>query len=177
MTLPYLLKAAQIAAMPWQEQVHGLNPNAVRCKRDLGAATGLTGLGIHMWEVAPGRENTAFHRHHHEDEAVFIVSGTGHAQIGERQVEVATGDFLGYPKLGPAHSLTATGQEPLVTLVMGERQAFDVCDYPGQGTRVFWAGSLEQSVERPALQKNQRPTKSNPLVIETTRPLGNRVNY
>ncbi|VWD43297.1 cupin [Burkholderia lata] len=41
-----VLKAADIAAMEPEHSVHPLNENAVRLKRPLGDATGLTQLGF-----------------------------------------------------------------------------------------------------------------------------------
>ncbi|SDZ13910.1 hypothetical protein SAMN05444004_106188 [Jannaschia faecimaris] len=51
---PYLLRAADIAAMQGLAKTHFLNPRARRINKSLGDATGLTGLGIHLIEVAPG---------------------------------------------------------------------------------------------------------------------------
>jgi uncharacterized cupin superfamily protein len=43
-----LLTAADIVAMEPARSVHPLNENAVRLKRSLGDATGLTQLGFHL---------------------------------------------------------------------------------------------------------------------------------
>lgn len=134
---PCHLGAAAIAAMTPTPKTHFLNPRARRLNRSLGDATGLTGLGVHLIEVAPGDLTTEHHRHHHEDEAVFVLSGTGTALIGEARVSIGPGDFLGYRKGGPAHAIENTGTEPLRCLVVGERAAHDVGDYPLQGKRIF----------------------------------------
>ena len=133
----YLVTAEEIAAMEGLRKSHFLNPNARRVNKSLGDLTGLTGLGIHVIEVEPGCETTEFHAHYHEDEAVFILSGSGTARIGEDRVPVKQGDFLGYRKGGLAHTIENTGSETLRCLVVGQRLDQDVADYPDQGKRIF----------------------------------------
>jgi uncharacterized cupin superfamily protein len=137
MTETYLLKAADIAAMQGLAKTHFLNPRATRINKSLGDATGLTGLGIHLIEVEPGDETTEYHVHHAEDEAVYILSGTGTATIGDADHPIAPGDFIGYRKGGLAHTITNTGAERLMILVIGQRLPHDVGDYPRQGKRIF----------------------------------------
>ncbi|MEM6578274.1 MAG: cupin domain-containing protein, partial [Pseudomonadota bacterium] len=79
----YLITAEEIAAMDGLAKVHFLNPNAKRINKSLGDATGLTGLGFHIIEVAPGDETTEYHVHHFEDECIFVLSGTATAEIGD----------------------------------------------------------------------------------------------
>ncbi len=137
MTDTYLMKAAEIAAMDGLGKTHFLNDNAKRINKSLGDATGLTGLGIHIIEVAPGFETTEYHVHHFEDEAVYILSGTGTATIGDEDHPIGPGDFIGYRKGGLAHTIVNTGAETLRILVMGERLAHDVGDYPRKGQRIY----------------------------------------
>ncbi|MEM8823469.1 MAG: cupin domain-containing protein [Pseudomonadota bacterium] len=132
-----LLRAADIAAMAGLAKTHFLNPKARRLNKSLGDATGMTGLGIHLIEVQPGDVTTEHHVHHHEDEAVFILSGTADAYIGDRVESLGPGDFLGYAAGGEAHSLVATGDEPLRCLVVGQRLDHDVADYPRKRKRIF----------------------------------------
>ena len=142
MTLKTHLTADAIAAMTPTDKRHFLNDGARRRNRSLGDATGLTGLGIHLIEVAPGDASTEHHRHHHEDEAVFVLSGTGKAMIGEDSVEIGPGDFLGHRKGGAAHHIVNTGKTVLRCLVIGERAAHDVCDYPRAGKRLMRDAAL-----------------------------------
>ncbi|WP_371154572.1 cupin domain-containing protein [Jannaschia sp. 2305UL9-9] len=138
----YVLKASDIERMAGLAKTHFLNPSARRVNKSLGDATGLTGLGIHLIEVAPGDETTEFHVHHHEDEAVYVIAGTATAQIGEEHVEIGPGDFIGYRAGGLPHTIVNTGAEPLRCLVVGQRLAHDVGDYPRQGKRIFRQAGL-----------------------------------
>jgi len=133
----YLITREEIAATEGLRKAHFLNANAVRINKSLGDATGLTGLGVHMIEVEPGHETTEHHVHHHEDECVYVLAGRGTAFLGEDSHAIKAGDFIGYRKGGLAHSIKNTGSETLRCLVVGERLAHDVGDYPRQGKRIF----------------------------------------
>lgn len=132
-----VLKKADIDRMPGTDKTHFLNANARRNNKSLGDAAGLTGFGFHLISVPPGCESTEYHRHHHEDECAYVLSGAGTVTIGDETHEIGPGDFVAYPKGGEAHTMTNAGDEPLVCLVVGERLAHDVGDYPRKGKRIF----------------------------------------
>lgn len=133
----YLLTAAEIEAMPGLRKTHFLNPDAVRINKSLGDETGLTGLGFHIIEVEPGHDTTEHHVHHYEDECVYVLAGEATAHIGGDTVIIRAGDFIGYRKGGLAHSITNTGTTTLRCIVVGERLAHDVGDYPKLKKRIY----------------------------------------
>lgn len=150
-----LLKAMAIEAMPAQRNVHSLNPNAVRLRKSLGDATGLTRMGFHMITLMPGHESSAYHRHLYEEECVYVLSGRGEADIGEERCAIAAGDFMGFPCRGPAHVLRNTGDDPLVLLVAGLRLEQDVCDYPRLGKRLYINGDNEDLVDEQDIRRTR----------------------
>ncbi len=133
----YILKKADIDTMDGKPFTHFLNPNAHRIGRPLGDLTGLTGLGFHLITVPQGFESTEFHVHLYEDECAYILSGTGQVVIGENIFDIAAGDFIGYRAGGFAHTMKNTGKEPLECIVVGQRLAHDICDYPKQQKRLY----------------------------------------
>lgn len=133
----YLITREEIDAMAGVDKTHFLNPNAKRINKSLGDAAGLSGLGFHIIEVAPGHDTTEHHMHHFEDECVYVLAGRATAHIGDEAYEIKAGDFLGYRKGGAAHSITNTGDETLRCIVVGERLAHDVGDYPRLGKRIY----------------------------------------
>ena len=137
MSKGYILTAAEIEAMDGLAKTHFQNPNAQRINKSLGDLTGLTGLGVHLIEVEPGFETTEYHVHYVEDEAVYVLSGTATADIGEESHAIGPGDFIGYRKGGLAHSIRNTGDETLRLLVVGQRLDFDVADYPRKNKRIY----------------------------------------
>ena len=155
-----LLSAKDIAAMSGTAKTHFLNDNAKRINRSLGDATGLTGFGFHLIEVAPGHESTEYHVHHHEDECAYVLSGTGTVTIGRTDHAIGPGDFIAYPRGGDAHTMCNTGDEPLVCIVVGERLAHDVGDYPRKRKRIFrQAGLPWQLVDFGAIETPQGGAK------------------
>lgn len=139
---PYVLKRADIDALPGTEKTHFRNPDARRNNKSLGDLTGLTGIGVHLITVPAGHASTEYHVHHFEDECAYVLSGNGTVTIDERAHAIAAGDFIGYRKGGHAHTMTNTGDAPLVCLVIGERLAHDVADYPRQGKRIYRQAGL-----------------------------------
>ena len=133
----YIIPAAEIAALKGTAKTHFLNDNARRSNKSLGDLTGLSGFGFHLIEVEPGHETTEHHAHLFEDEAVFVLSGEATAYIGEEAHPVKAGDFIGYRKGGLAHSIKNTGSETFRCLVVGERLAHDVADYPRLQKRIY----------------------------------------
>lgn len=142
----YLVTREDIEAMDGLKKAHFLNANAVRINKSLGDLCGLTGLGFHLIEVEPGFETTEHHRHYHEDECVYILSGQATAVIGDEAHPVKAGDFIGYRKGGLAHRITNTGEEVLRCIVVGERLAHDVGDYPRLGKRIYRHAGLKPNV-------------------------------
>ena len=149
----YLVTKADIAAMDGLRKTHFLNPRAKRLNKSLGDLTGITGFGFHIIDVEPGDETTEHHRHHHEDECVFVLSGTATAVIGDEEHAIGPGDFIGYRKGGLAHSIKNTGTETLRCIVVGERLAHDVGDYPRLGKRLYRnAGLAWELVDHAAIE-------------------------
>lgn len=142
----YLITKEEIEAMDGLKKTHFLNSNAIRINKSLGDLTGLSGLGFHIIEVAPGRETTEYHRHYHEDECVYILSGQATATIGDKAYPVKAGDFIGYRKGGLAHTIENTGDDMLRCIVVGERLPHDVGDYPRLSKRIYRQSGLKPNL-------------------------------
>ena len=142
----YLVKKSEIDVMEGVNKVHYLNENAVRNNKSLGDLTGITGFGFHIIEVPPGKLTTELHRHHHEDECVYILDGEGEAVIGGQSYPVSTGDFVGYRAGGDAHTIKNTGSGNLRCIVVGQRLDHDVTDYPDLNKRLYRNKGLKWDV-------------------------------
>ena len=155
----YLVRAAEIAAFQATAKTHFLNDNAKRQNKSLGDLTGLTGFGFHLIEVEPGCESTEYHVHHYEDECTYVLSGQGHVLIGDTKHAIAEGDFIGYRKKGQPHTMMNTSNENLVCIVVGERLAHDVGDYPKKKKRIYRHADMpanvvdHEHIEEPVLSK------------------------
>lgn len=133
----YVLTKSDIEKMPGVEKVHFLNPNGRRINKSLGDATGLTGLGVHHIEVPVGADSTEYHVHQNEDECVYILEGNARLTLDDEVVDLGPGDFVGLPAKGPAHVFHNPGPAVLRCLVIGQRLAHDVGDYPRLGKRLY----------------------------------------
>lgn len=133
----YVIKKSEIEAMEGLSKQHFLNANARRTNKSLGDLTGLQGIGFHIIEVPPGCESTEYHVHYHEEECTFVLHGNGVVVIGDDEIEITEGDFIGYRAKGKPHTMKNTGNEPLKCIVVGQRLDHDVGDYPNQKKRIY----------------------------------------
>jgi len=131
------LSADAIAKIEGVRRVHALNSAAIRIDKSIGDEAGLKNIGIHLITIAPGDKSTEFHLHKYEDEALYVLSGHGTEIMGDVKQRIGPGDFIGFPADGVAHETVNDGTEPLVCLVIGQRLAQDVVDYPRKGKRLY----------------------------------------
>ena len=121
-------------------RTHFLNENAIRLDKSLGDLAGLKNLGFHIIEVEPGYESTEFHFHHNEEECCYVLSGEATITIGKEEYLVGTGDFVGYPAEGEAHTMKNTGESTLICIIAGQRLESDIVDYPNLNKRLYCHG-------------------------------------
>lgn len=108
--------------------------------KSLGDAVGLSHIGVHMIYVEPGRDSSEYHLHHYEEESIYVLSGSATAIIGGDRYKIGPGDFIGLPRNCVAHNVINDGEQTLICLVMGQRLAQDVSDYPDHGKRLYRNG-------------------------------------
>jgi uncharacterized cupin superfamily protein len=99
-------------------------------------------LGASLMELPPGAISYPFHYHCMNEEAIYIVSGTGTARIGEARVAVRAGDWIAYPA-GPAtaHQMINDGAVPLVYLMLSTKHPCEVVGYPDSNKIAAMAGT------------------------------------
>ncbi|MBI3205354.1 MAG: cupin domain-containing protein [Myxococcales bacterium] len=118
--------------------------------RRLGAAAGGQLIGANLTEVPPGAVSFPFHYHCATEEAVYVLSGSGTARIGDARVAVGAGDWIAFPP-GPEHphQMINDGAEPLVYLcVSASIQKVDVVGYPDSKKVAASAGTFEKPIHR-----------------------------
>lgn len=103
-------------------------------ERYLAQAAGGRQLGCSYVELAPGATAWPHHYHCANEEAIYVLEGTGTARIGDERVEIRAGDYLAFPA-GPAtaHQTVNTGSEPLRYLCFSTMIGTDVIGYPDSG--------------------------------------------
>ena len=157
MTRKQFLTRTEIAKMQGVQKTHFLNSSARHLNRSLGDAAGLAGFGFHLVEIPVGSVSREFHAHHNDEECIYILEGTGTARIGGTVLQVAAGDFIGYPAGGDPHDLRNTGSEILKMIVVGTRLTADVTHFPEKGKRLYRiAGQPWAMIDLGAIEHVQR---------------------
>jgi uncharacterized cupin superfamily protein len=134
----YLIRAAELDALPSMLFRHPLNPRSEIELRTLTAQAGLERIGVHIGRVPPGKESFCHHYHHFEEEFVYIIAGRGIAEIGDQDLEIGPGDFMAFPAPSPGHHLRNPFDTDLVYLMGGERRGFEVGEFPRLRKRAIW---------------------------------------
>ena len=71
----------------WNEQYHGEKFGYRR--KSLGSAAGCEKLGCSLYEVPPGRRAWPYHYHLANEEAIYVLEGSGTLRIGGEEILVS----------------------------------------------------------------------------------------
>ena len=91
-------------------------------------------LGATLYELEPGYDGDRVHMHYGAEEMFFVLSGRIVSRNGDREEELAAGDFLFCPE-GRAglHAFSNPFDEPARILAMSSKTFPDVVAYPEDG--------------------------------------------
>src|SRR5512142_1682882 len=137
-----LVRAGERA--PAREYRHPENPRSEVYLAALSRPAGLSRLAVVHTRVPAGKESFVHHVHLHDEEWLYVLSGRGVAEIGDRAEEIGSGDFLGYPAAGEPHNVRAAAGEDLVYLQGGDawsRSTIEIVDMPRLGLRKTFVGT------------------------------------
>src|SRR5688572_14466043 len=134
-----IVRAADRTAKNELSASHPMNPNPEMHGHSLSRAVGLLRVGLWTVRVPPGKESFVYHRHHCEEEFLYVLSGRGKVEIDDEEYEIGPGDFVGFPT-GIAHHLRNPFDEDLRYLTGGENREVEVADYPRHGKRMIKVG-------------------------------------
>ena len=104
-------------------------------RKRLGGEVGAEKIGCTLFEVEPGKRAFPMHAHSMNEEAVYVLAGTGTLRIGtgdaEQQVPIRAGDFMAFPaSLRLAHQIVNTSEEILRYLCISTQSLPEVLVYP-----------------------------------------------
>ena len=100
--------------------------------RQLGKPAGSIALGATLTEVAPRGISFPRHAHYVNEEAIYVLSGSGEARIGDARVPVRSGDWIALPT-GPEHAhqmVNVSAAEPLVYLCISTMLGAEIVSIP-----------------------------------------------
>ena len=98
-----------------------------------GQTIGLSGLGVALTVVEPGKRAYPFHVHHQTHEMFIILEGEGTYRFGAESYPIKANDVLAAPVGGPefAHQIINTGTTALRYLAVSANSVGgDVVEYP-----------------------------------------------
>jgi len=126
MTHPHLTHADQLE---WTRVERGNSFQASR--KQLGAAAGGRQLGCSLIRLEPGKRAWPFHYHAANEEAIYILEGTGTLRLGDKRVAVSRGDYIALPAdPNLPHQLINTSEQVLEYLCMSTMIHPEVVGYP-----------------------------------------------
>lgn len=126
-----------IAAVPPMEVRNGTKYQIQR--RMLGAAAGSLRLGCSLVELPPGTRSWPRHAHRANEEAIYVLEGTGTVRIGDAEHPVGPGDYVALVPGGPesAHQTLNTGTAPLKYLCFSTMISPEIVTYPDSDKVAF----------------------------------------
>lgn len=140
----HLVRTAKLPPDAGFEVRHPFNAGSQIRMVPLGDTTGMKRVGVSIARVPPGKESFIPHAHLNTEEFVFVLEGRGLARVGDAEIAIGPGDFLGFPTDGTVHHLRNDGDVDLVFLQGGERAPVELTRFPTVGkVGVFRLGQPE----------------------------------
>lgn len=111
-------------------------------RKQLGAAADGTDLGCSLYALDPGQTAWPYHYHTGNEEAIYVLSGSGSIRLDGETQSLRAGAYVALPadERG-AHRVNNDGDEPLRYLVMSTMREPDITVYPDSEKIGVYAGS------------------------------------
>ncbi|MFC6990140.1 cupin domain-containing protein [Haloplanus sp. GCM10025708] len=127
------------ADLDWTELDHG-ETNFRR--KQLGEAAGGDRLGCSLYELPPGRRSWPYHYHTANEEAIYVLSGTGILRLDGDTHPLRAGDYVACPAdESGGHRVVNDADEPLRYLAVSTMNDPDVTVYPDSGKVGVFVGA------------------------------------
>jgi len=111
-------------------------------RKELGNAVDAEKLGCSLYELPPGERSWPYHYHTANEEAIYVLAGSGQIRTPAGNSELQTGDFVDFPadERG-GHRVINDGDEPLRYLAVSTMEEPDVTIYPEMEKFGVYVGS------------------------------------
>jgi uncharacterized cupin superfamily protein len=139
-----LVRAGERA--PERPYHHPLDPEAEVHLTPLSRPAGLVRVAVGVTRVPAGRPSYVRHVHRHDEEWMYVLAGTGIAEVGDEVHAIGPGDFLGFPAGGPPHNVRAAPGSDVAYLHGGDawsRRTVEIVDFPTLGLRKTFIGTRD----------------------------------
>ncbi|WP_132058180.1 cupin domain-containing protein [Halorussus amylolyticus] len=111
-------------------------------RKQLGRAAGSEELGCSLYELPPGKAAWPYHFHTGNEEAVYVLSGSGTVRTPDGETTLSPGTYVALPAgEDGAHRIRNDGDDPLRYLAVSTMNDPDVMGYPDSGKVGVHAGA------------------------------------
>jgi uncharacterized cupin superfamily protein len=125
--------------LDWKEYDEG--ENSFR-RKELANATDAEKLGCSLYELDPAKRSWPYHYHTANEEAIYVLSGSGMVRLGGEERPLEAGDYVAFPAdESGGHQVVNDGDETLRYLAMSTMEEPDVTIYPEMEKFGVYAGS------------------------------------
>ena len=111
-------------------------------RKELSNAVESEKLGCSLYELSPGERSWPYHYHTANEEAIFVLAGTGQIRTPDGHSDLREGDFLSFPadERG-GHRVINDSDDTLRYLAVSTMQEPDVTIYPDEEKFGVFVGS------------------------------------
>jgi uncharacterized cupin superfamily protein len=111
-------------------------------RKELSNAVDAEELGCSLYELPSGERSWPYHYHTANEEAMFVLDGTGMVRLGDDELPLSAGDFVTIPAdEDGGHQVVNDSDGPLRYLMVSTMNEPDVTVYPEMGKFGVFAGS------------------------------------
>lgn len=123
----------------WAEREHG---TAKFRRKQLSEPTEGGKLGCSLYEIPAGNESWPYHYHTANEEALYVLSGTGTLRLDGEMHSLEEGDYATFPATERGgHKVINDSEAPLRYLMISTMIDPDVTVYPDSGKFGVYVGS------------------------------------
>lgn len=111
-------------------------------RKQLGEAVDAEQLGCSLYELPAGRRAWPYHYHTANEEALFVLSGSGRLRADGEMYQLTEGDYVTFPAdESGAHRVLNDSEETLRYLVVSTMNEPDITVYPDSEKFGVYVGS------------------------------------
>lgn len=111
-------------------------------QKELAEAAGSRELGCTLYEIPPGGQPFSYHYHTANEEALYVLSGTGRLRLDGETYSLEEGDYVAFPaNQSGGHSVVSDSDTPLRYLAFSTMNEPDVTVHPELDKLGVYVGS------------------------------------
>jgi uncharacterized cupin superfamily protein len=125
--------------LEWDAEEHG---EARFRRKQLGEAGDGERIGCGLYELPAGSRSWPYHYHAANEEAMYVLSGSGSLRLAGETYPIEAGDYVAFPaNESGAHRVINDSEEPLRYLMVSTMEDPGVTVYPDSGNFGVYVGS------------------------------------